>query len=93
MALCKSAGVLPEECIVVGDTIADVGMAIQGNAGAIFGVLSGSGTADQLYEMGADIVFPNIGFLTNISNLFLRSDEHAADIIEHVQRIRTVTPA
>ena len=51
--LCDQANVLPSNCIVVGDTISDTGMAINAGAGLCVGVLTGSGTRDQLLMSGA----------------------------------------
>ncbi|KAI2501103.1 HAD-hyrolase-like protein [Fragilaria crotonensis] len=58
--LCQRGGVAPHECIVVGDTISDVGMARNSKALFCIGVLTGSGTAEQLTEMGANIVVPSV---------------------------------
>lgn len=66
LELCGRAGVLPEECLVVGDTIADVGMGIHGRAGLVVGVLTGSGTKAQLLDAGAHVVLPNIGHLEDL---------------------------
>ena len=60
------AKVSEEQCIVVGDTSADVGMGLNGNAGLIIGVLTGSSTADYLLDEGADLIIPNIGYLPRI---------------------------
>lgn len=59
--LCEEASVTPQECIVVGDTTGDTGMARNAHAGLCIGVLSGSGTADQLMETGANIILANVG--------------------------------
>jgi HAD superfamily hydrolase (TIGR01549 family) len=58
--LCTRAGIMPHECMVVGDTSADTEMGRNSNAGLIVGVLTGSGTERQLLETGAHIVLPNI---------------------------------
>lgn len=58
--LCRRGGVTPQECIVVGDTISDVGMARNAKALFCIGVLTGSGTAEQLTAMGANIVLPSV---------------------------------
>ena len=68
--LCKQARVSPQDCIVVGDTSADVGMGRNIKAGLVVGVLSGSGTADQLFEEGAHIVIPDIGYLIGFTSMF-----------------------
>ncbi len=61
--LCKQADVKPENCAVVGDTSADIGMGKNGNAKLIVGVLTGSGTKEHLLESGAHVVVPDIRFL------------------------------
>jgi len=71
LALCKQAGVSPHECIVVGDTSADMGMGRNSKAGLIVGVLSGSGTANHLFEKGAHLVVPDVGYLVGITSMFL----------------------
>lgn len=63
LTLCKLAKLLPENCVVVGDTHADTGMGRNGNAKLIVGVLTGSGTREHLLEAGAHIVVPDISFL------------------------------
>lgn len=59
--LCHRARVTEAECIVVGDTTADSGMAKNAGAGLMIGVLSGSGGRDQLLSTGADIVLSDVG--------------------------------
>lgn len=59
--LCEAAGVDPQDCIVVGDTISDTGMARNAHAALCIGVLSGSGAASQLVETGANILLPHVG--------------------------------
>jgi len=59
--LCKQVSLTPQDCIVVGDTTGDTGMARNAQAGLCIGVLTGSGTADQLMETGANIILPNVG--------------------------------
>ncbi len=66
LKLCRQAGVLPQECLVVGDTSSDMGMGINGGAGLIVGVLTGSGTKQQLLHTGAHVVLPNIGHLEHL---------------------------
>ena len=58
--LCRRSGVTPYECIVVGDTSSDMGMARNAKALYCIGVLTGSGTAEQLAETGANIVVPSV---------------------------------
>jgi phosphoglycolate phosphatase len=64
--LCTRAGIMPHECMVVGDTSADTEMGRNSNAGLIVGVLTGSGTESQLLETGAHIVLPNISFIKDL---------------------------
>lgn len=52
---------LPQDCIVVGDTSSDMGMARAANAGFCIGVLTGSGTTEQLLETGAHMILPGVG--------------------------------
>lgn len=59
--LCQQTTLTPQDCIVVGDTTGDTGMARNAQAGLCIGVLTGSGTADQLMETGANIILPNVG--------------------------------
>lgn len=59
--LCQQTNLTPQDVIVVGDTTGDTGMARNAQAGLCIGVLSGSGTAHQLMETGANIILPNIG--------------------------------
>jgi len=55
--LCKEVGVHPSNCIIIGDTTSDTGMAKSAGAGMCVGVLTGSGTKDQLLRtIGARIV-------------------------------------
>ena len=65
--LCQQAGggggVVPQNCIVVGDTTADTGMARNAGAGFCVGVLTGSGTTEQLLSAGAQLVLPDAGHL------------------------------
>ena len=71
--LCKQADVLPENCVVVGDTNADTGMGKNGNAKLVVGVLTGSGTKEHLLETGAHVVVPDIRFLNQF--LFASTDK------------------
>mmetsp|Transcript_22457 Transcript_22457/g.27518 ORF Transcript_22457/g.27518 Transcript_22457/m.27518 type:complete len:182 (+) Transcript_22457:590-1135(+) len=76
LSLCKQAQVKPEDCIVVGDTSADTGMGCNANAGLVVGVLTGSGTTEQLLQTGADIVLPDISYLHQLIGIELM-DTHA----------------
>jgi phosphoglycolate phosphatase len=64
--LCRRAGLSPDECFVVGDTSNDTKMGSRSGAGFVVGVLTGSGTTEQLLETGADIVLPHVGYLTDL---------------------------
>ena len=66
LVLCKQAQVSPQDCIVVGDTSADIGMGRNANAGLIVGVLTGTGTAEYLMHNGADAIIPNIEYLSRL---------------------------
>ncbi|KAL7431888.1 hypothetical protein ACHAXH_002881, partial [Discostella pseudostelligera] len=48
--LCRRAGLSPDECFVVGDTSNDTKMGSRSGAGFVVGVLTGSGTTEQLLE-------------------------------------------
>jgi phosphoglycolate phosphatase-like HAD superfamily hydrolase len=77
--LCRRAGLSPSECFVVGDTSNDTKMGSRSGAGFVVGVLTGSGTTEQLLETGADIVLPNVGYLTD---LLLLSAEPSSSIVD-----------
>jgi phosphoglycolate phosphatase len=61
LLLCEQALLTPQDCIVVGDTTSDTGMARNAKAGLCIGVLTGSGTADQLMDTGAHVILPHVG--------------------------------
>ncbi|CAJ1958298.1 unnamed protein product [Cylindrotheca closterium] len=61
LALCNQAAMQPFECIVVGDTTSDTGMAKNAGAGLMIGVLSGSGTKQQLLASGAIVALEDVG--------------------------------
>jgi phosphoglycolate phosphatase len=63
MQICGATFVNPSECIVVGDTTADTGMARNAQSLMCIGVLTGSGTPEQLTETGADIILPHVGHI------------------------------
>lgn len=65
MELCSLAGVLPKECLVIGDTSSDTMMGAK-TGSLVVGVLTGSGTSSQLLDTGAHIVLPNIGYLKDL---------------------------
>ena len=48
-------------------------MGVRGGAGYVVGVLTGSGTKDQLLNTGANIVLPNIGYLEKLLLLSSKS--------------------
>jgi phosphoglycolate phosphatase len=56
----EGATVTPQDCIVVGDTTGDTGMAQNANALLCVGVLTGSGTEKILCATGADIILPSV---------------------------------
>ena len=66
LILCKRAKVAPRDCIVVGDTSADMGMGRNSKAGLIIGVLTGTGTTDYLLEKGAHCVLPDISYISKL---------------------------
>jgi len=66
--LCKEAQLEPSNCIVVGDTTSDTGMAKNAKAGLCIGVLTGSGTTDQLLKTGADIILNDVGGIPQLLN-------------------------
>ena len=77
--LCRRAGLSPSECFVVGDTHNDTKMGARSGAGFVVGVLTGSGTTENLLETGADIVLPHIGYLTD---LLLLSAEPSNSVVK-----------
>ncbi|PIO77773.1 hypothetical protein TELCIR_00114 [Teladorsagia circumcincta] len=63
--ICRVLQVEPENAVMVGDTLADLGMARAAGLGAAVGVLSGVGGLDHL-ESHADILIPHVGSLLPI---------------------------
>lgn len=59
LAFCAAAGLTPGEVAVVGDNTHDLHMARSAGAGWAVGVLSGTGSADDLAPL-ADVVLPSI---------------------------------
>jgi len=47
-ALCRATGVAPAQCVVVGDSAADLQMGRAAGAGLVVGVLSGVSSAEVL---------------------------------------------
>ena len=78
--LCEKAGVLPQHCIVVGDTTADTGMARNAQAGFCVGVLTGSGTAEQLLEHGAQLILPDIGHIPELLKSVKQHNSSETDV-------------
>jgi phosphoglycolate phosphatase-like HAD superfamily hydrolase len=68
--LCRQQGTTPQECIVVGDTTSDTGMAQAAKAGFCVGVLTGSGTAPQLLDTGAHLILPHVGHIPALLQTF-----------------------
>lgn len=60
---CKKHGCTPAETVVVGDTVGDTGLGRNAEVGLTVGVLSGSGTADELIRGGADVVLPDVTYV------------------------------
>lgn len=73
----------PHDCIVVGDTTSDTGMARAAQAGFCVGVLTGSGTVDQLLESGAHLILPDVGYVPELLKCFQQqlSEEAIPDIM------------
>ncbi|ETN79665.1 haloacid dehalogenase-like hydrolase [Necator americanus] len=63
--ICRTLGVAPENTVMVGDTVADLGMARAAGLRAAVGVLSGVGGPHHL-ESHADILVPHVGTLIGI---------------------------
>jgi phosphoglycolate phosphatase-like HAD superfamily hydrolase len=78
LELCRQAQVKPGECIVVGDTISDTGMARQAKALLSVGVLTGSGTTNILTESGAHVVLQSVAQLPQLLTRLgrVRNDEN-----------------
>ena len=62
LAFCKAAGLEPGEIAVVGDAAHDLAMGRAAQAGLTVGVLSGTGTDDQLRPL-ADLMVDSINDL------------------------------
>lgn len=61
----KQMKVLPEQCLMVGDTTVDILTAKATGAQSI-GVLSGFGEEDELRRAGADLIIPSVNFLIHV---------------------------
>jgi HAD superfamily hydrolase (TIGR01509 family) len=92
LELCRRAGVSPSECIVVGDTSSDTIMGYQAGA-RVVGVLTGSGTQEQLLETGADIVLPNIEYLKDLLLLSTKPSSQIKDRDVLVSLDENMSPA
>lgn len=66
LSCCEAMGVPPGECLVIGDTLADLGMAQAANAAAGIGVLSGVSPRETL-EGHADAILEGIWELPDLS--------------------------
>ena len=69
--------VTPQNCIMVGDTTADTGMAVAADVGFCVGVLTGSGTTEQLLGTGADLVLDDVGHIPTLLRAFERVRQYA----------------
>lgn len=78
ISVYKKQSILPQDCIVVGDTTSDTGMARNANAGFCVGVLTGSGTTKQLLETGAHLILPHVGHVPAL----LKTLERMADELD-----------
>ena len=65
LTICKALNVDPTEAVVIGDTIADMGMGKSAQLGATVGVLSGVGRVCDLDDH-ADHIVPSIKHLLPI---------------------------
>ena len=71
--------ITPQNCVMVGDTTADTGMAVAANVGLCVGVLTGSGTTEQLLGTGADLVLDDVGHIPTLFRAFERVRRYALD--------------
>ena len=60
----QEIGVLPEECVMVGDTVVDI-LAGRSAGAKTVGVLCGFGKEDELIRAGADFILPSTADLIN----------------------------
>lgn len=56
LAFCKACGIAPSQAAMVGDNVHDLKMGRAAGAGALIGVLTGAGTAEQLGALTEDIL-------------------------------------
>ena len=64
-AFCKAVGCAPRQVAMVGDNTHDLDMGRAAGAGAVIGVLSGTGTRDVLEPL-ADVCLPDISHLPGL---------------------------
>ncbi len=57
---------IPEVVMKVGDTVADMGEGVSAHAGAIVGVLSGTGKRDELERAGATHIVADVGAVPSL---------------------------
>jgi N-acetyl-D-muramate 6-phosphate phosphatase len=57
LKVARDMGVLPEECLMIGDTTVDIRAGKTAGAQTV-GVLCGFGTEDELQRAGADLILP-----------------------------------
>jgi HAD superfamily hydrolase (TIGR01549 family) len=58
LKVAKDMGVLPEECLMIGDTTVDIRAGRSAGAQTV-GVLCGFGSEDELQRAGADLILPS----------------------------------
>lgn len=75
----------PQDCIVVGDTSSDTGMARAAKAFCV-GVLTGSGTTEQLLDTGAHLILPDVGYIPALLMNFqqLAEEDHGDIVVRKV---------
>ena len=85
--LCEQASVTPQDCIVVGDTTGDTGMARNAHAGLCIGVLTGSGTAEQLMETGANIILSSVGDIPALLECMWIVEERVPALVDQARNV------
>ncbi|HEX6269947.1 MAG TPA: HAD family hydrolase [Anaerolineales bacterium] len=63
----KKMGVMPEECLMIGDTTVDMRAGKSAGAQTV-GVLCGFGEEDELRQLGADLILKSTSDLTTLFN-------------------------
>ena len=76
LLICRTLGVEPTEAVVVGDTLADMGMGRSAELGATVAVLSGVGGVEDLTPQ-ADHVVPSIKHVLRLVAPEYRHSPHA----------------